>query len=893
MAEHELDPSIDEQEVPDTPEDVAILYSWANMHGAKYRDFSASRREYRAQMRARAMEAQREAELKAAQEREEAARREEESARRAAVESSSSRRAALELEEARMRAEIERVEAQRHAEAAELARQAAEDAEREAEGARLRAREQAMRYAESDQRRRAYAGPQPGYVPGEIDDPYHYAGHVDPVRLAGSGVRPSGIRSSGFRSVSGKPSWVSTSQYRSDAMPNPNKLIRDDVSEARRRAEGEAYAYAPESDYNRDGRFEIEKEGVDSLQDRHENRLFRAPSDRRFVSSASRPVYRADASQNDPNVIRPRHEDLHLPVPENVYDRIGQQQLEHLEEESHRRKIFNALRHLERDVDPTVEKETESRPTFEDKSNERAREDAEARRRLHEEVEQELHVDIKQQEAEEAARIAADQRRQARILREDARLSGERQPQRNTERDAQTEREQAERERVRAEEALRMKHEQERALAEENARREREAAQREEAARENARRAEVERMRHEQEEKARAEEARIARERDDVRREAERRERSKMDLRESMMTSAYRSASGAVPVRTNSGMSAIRPAAGASGIRPASGAYPLEGASGRPAWLHSENTPAPQQAGAMSDTLQHSRERVAARWFALKELMGQSSGDHAKAEVAKPAQREVRTPTLCIVSMAGGVGKTSMVATLGRTLSAMGEKVLLADTGSHGLLPYYFGARDLRPGVVRTFSPPAGSPDAPVYMVNYDTDTANYDVNTQDHIYNELQRASQGIHRVLLDLNMQSAWMVRRMAKNSPAILVPLGPDMNSVLGIQTVERILSGLTDADGHVVQPYYVLNQFDASLPLHLDVREALRQKLGDRLLPVVIRRAPAVAEALAEGMTVMDYAPNSSVTEDYTQLATWVRNLTAPATATFRGMRWSEG
>ena len=30
------------------PEDVAVLYSWANLHGTKYRDFSDSRREYRA-----------------------------------------------------------------------------------------------------------------------------------------------------------------------------------------------------------------------------------------------------------------------------------------------------------------------------------------------------------------------------------------------------------------------------------------------------------------------------------------------------------------------------------------------------------------------------------------------------------------------------------------------------------------------------------------------------------------------------------------------------------------------------------------------------------------------------------------------------------------------------
>ena len=36
----------------ETPEDVATLYSWANLHGAKYRDFSASRAQTRkAQLR--------------------------------------------------------------------------------------------------------------------------------------------------------------------------------------------------------------------------------------------------------------------------------------------------------------------------------------------------------------------------------------------------------------------------------------------------------------------------------------------------------------------------------------------------------------------------------------------------------------------------------------------------------------------------------------------------------------------------------------------------------------------------------------------------------------------------------------------------------------------------
>ena len=54
MDSHEIG---DELPVAGTPDDVAVLYSWANLHGAKYRDFSASRREYRAQIRYRAAQA--------------------------------------------------------------------------------------------------------------------------------------------------------------------------------------------------------------------------------------------------------------------------------------------------------------------------------------------------------------------------------------------------------------------------------------------------------------------------------------------------------------------------------------------------------------------------------------------------------------------------------------------------------------------------------------------------------------------------------------------------------------------------------------------------------------------------------------------------------------------
>ncbi|MHB1699137.1 MAG: cellulose biosynthesis protein BcsQ [Acidobacteriaceae bacterium] len=329
---------------------------------------------------------------------------------------------------------------------------------------------------------------------------------------------------------------------------------------------------------------------------------------------------------------------------------------------------------------------------------------------------------------------------------------------------------------------------------------------------------------------------------------------------------------------------------------------------GRPAWLYESEvavaaarvaatTAPPLQAPgpALGDTLQQSRERVASRWFALK---GVFEGAEQQPEVQPIRQKEARIPVLALFSLAGGVGKTSMVATLGRALASLGEKTLLADTTSYGLLPFYFGARELRPGAMRTFSPPSGSTDAPVNLINLDVEKQSAEVAAQgappspDWLVEEITRNARGNNRIVVDLATASGALTRRILRMSPVVLVPVSPDLNSVISLSAAEQFFQTHADVDRRALKVFYVLNQFDASQPLHLDVREVLRQQLGDRLLPFVIRRSPAVSEALAEGMTVMDYAPNSPVAEDYMNLAAWVRSTSAPASLGFRGVRWSE-
>ncbi len=321
-----------------------------------------------------------------------------------------------------------------------------------------------------------------------------------------------------------------------------------------------------------------------------------------------------------------------------------------------------------------------------------------------------------------------------------------------------------------------------------------------------------------------------------------------------------------------------------------------------PAWLYAPHattsvqpagrtwTPIAPVSSIVADTLQHSRERVASRWFALKGVFDQPNTDFVEAQSAR--QPESGIPLLAVFSLAGGVGKTSLVATLGRALSSQGERVILADTTSHGLLPFYFGATELRPGVVRTFSPPSGQNESPISLISYDLEHFALDPVQQDQFFDDFIQKTRGSNRILLDLSGSAGWIIRRVAGMNPTVLIPVAPDMNSVISLQGVEKTFHGIMDVEGRAVEPYYLLNGFDASLPLHLDVREVLRRQLGARLLPFVVRRAPAVSEALAEGMTVVDYAPDAPVADDYITVANWLHKLSAPASSGFRNVRWSE-
>jgi cellulose biosynthesis protein BcsQ len=240
-------------------------------------------------------------------------------------------------------------------------------------------------------------------------------------------------------------------------------------------------------------------------------------------------------------------------------------------------------------------------------------------------------------------------------------------------------------------------------------------------------------------------------------------------------------------------------------------------------------------------------------------------------------------PVLALYSLAGGVGRTTLCANLGRVLCSLGEQVLLVDASGSGLLPFYFGASDLRPGL-RTFVSP-GMSNSTLKVIGAD-EVNSYWLN------NDVKGAMATSHRTLFDLGPAATAFLPEIFNITSTILVPLLPDLNSILSIPRVEASLAKMRSEGLNVPLPLYLFNQFDEENPTDHQAREFVGRQCGNRLLPFVIRHGAEVAEAMAARMTVADHGPESQLTQDYVDLAKWLRKV-APASVSAKSPGlWTE-
>ncbi|WP_194723928.1 cellulose biosynthesis protein BcsQ [Noviherbaspirillum malthae] len=243
-----------------------------------------------------------------------------------------------------------------------------------------------------------------------------------------------------------------------------------------------------------------------------------------------------------------------------------------------------------------------------------------------------------------------------------------------------------------------------------------------------------------------------------------------------------------------------------------------------------------------------------------------------------------------VISMKGGVGKTSTTANLASALTArLGpDRVSVIDLDPQNALHWHFGLKDAaRPGLCQhaghgnSLREVASQTPFDVTCVPYGAGTeadrkAFETLLAKTPGWLQEQIARNGLDDnavVLIDTPPGPSVYLEQVFACADLLLIVLLADAASYATIPAMETWL-----ADMHRTRPEvktaYVLNQVNVLEPLNRDIAALLQQRLGPRVAPLGIQYDEAVCEAMAFQQPVLVYDPHGQASHDLSRLTTWL-------------------
>jgi cellulose biosynthesis protein BcsQ len=232
-------------------------------------------------------------------------------------------------------------------------------------------------------------------------------------------------------------------------------------------------------------------------------------------------------------------------------------------------------------------------------------------------------------------------------------------------------------------------------------------------------------------------------------------------------------------------------------------------------------------------------------------------GLRAALEDRRASRTEMLARTLVFAPAAGGMGCTTLVATLARLFQSRSEPALLLDDRADGMLDLHFEA--------------ANHPAVPVLS------RANVATLAGSWFLEPLGSHQREYRWMLLDSSSLGPATVAASLASGAVCLVPVAANVRGVRAAVRLCDQLDAYEAESGKRPACYFVLNQFQHGSAFQEELRQHLANRLGARFAPVAVRWSEEVEQALAEGMTVLDYAPDSEVARDFGKLGEWLAGL----------------
>jgi cellulose synthase operon protein YhjQ len=250
-------------------------------------------------------------------------------------------------------------------------------------------------------------------------------------------------------------------------------------------------------------------------------------------------------------------------------------------------------------------------------------------------------------------------------------------------------------------------------------------------------------------------------------------------------------------------------------------------------------------------------------------------------------------PLVCFTSPKGGVGRTTLAATLGAALHRLGRRVVAVDLDRQNALRLNFELPEDLPGIAdeidsgRDWSKLAVETPAGIMLIPFGAVSAPQAMRVSAHVAQNPGWLARQL-RPLVD--RRDLLVVADMPAGPSAFNVEIDPLADLHLLVLLADAMSLALLPklqhgdyllAPGDRLPPLgYILNQVDPRRQLCRDVLALSRDVLGEALYGMV-HQDEAVAEAAACQLTVLDYAPDSVANQDVMAIANRVHGALAPA------------
>jgi cellulose synthase operon protein YhjQ len=245
---------------------------------------------------------------------------------------------------------------------------------------------------------------------------------------------------------------------------------------------------------------------------------------------------------------------------------------------------------------------------------------------------------------------------------------------------------------------------------------------------------------------------------------------------------------------------------------------------------------------------------------------------------------------ISVISMKGGVGKSSVTANLASAFAAKlgGDQVVALDLDPQNALQWHFGLGDHEAlGICHQAVANEG-----LYDIAYRKDGGvtcfpygNPDESTRLHFESLLTSSSDWLRVRIEALSLgkdaivlidtppgPSPYLTQALACADLALVVLL-PDAASYATIPAMETYFDEVIPLNPNL-RNAYVLNQVDETDMLGADIALTLKEHLGERLIPVTVSVDEAMREALALQQSLLVYDPHSQASQDIHALAAWL-------------------